>query len=438
MGHLSENNIYRKLGERIDNLTLRTPWNDTLHALLRELCTAEEAEVVIKMPNVFSTFGRIQKITNYEGAKLRRILDRLCEKGFIMDLRIRDEYHYMPSPIAFGIYELAMMRTGNNLNTKEWARLFNDYFEGNSGSFFAANFKHNEKISILRTLPHEDAINLSEYTEVLDYEKASAIIENSIKFSIGICACRNVKLHIGKKTCDVPLETCSSFGFIADYLIRRNAAREVSKSEMLENLARSKEEGLVITADNVKRTISMMCHCCKCCCKLLLGIREFGYPNALVTSGFIIEKEGESCLGCGKCAQACPINAIEMRADENLKSKTKASPKINKSICLGCGVCALNCPSKSLMLIKRKQHVIHPETIFERIILQTLERGTLQHQLFDNPQSVSQKFMRGFIGAFLNLPPVKSALMSDMFRSRFLKTLKNAVRMQGKGWLTEL
>jgi len=77
--------------------------------------------------------------------------------------------------------------------------------------------------------------------EILDYEKAASIIESSEKFSIGVCSCRHEKLHLGEKTCDVPLEKCSSFNYVADYLTRHNLAKEVSKSEMLENLAESVE-----------------------------------------------------------------------------------------------------------------------------------------------------------------------------------------------------
>jgi len=46
--------------------------------------------------------------------------------------------------------------------------------------------------------------------------------------------------------------------------------------------------------------------------------------------------------------------------------------------------------------------------------------------------------MRGFIGGFLRLPPIKKALMSDMLRSSFLASMKMGIRMQGKGWLLEI
>ena len=418
MGHMVGKDVYRKLGKKIDNLTMRAPWNETFHAILKELYSTDEADVIVKMPYGLANLDRIEKVTKYDRSKLQKILDGLCAKGLVMDLWMHGEYHYMPSPLVVGIFEFTMMRTGENLNTKEWARLFHTYLQDES-TFYAANFKHDEKISPLRTLPHEDAIDTSGYVEVLDYEKATAIIKGAKKFSIGICSCRHEKLHVGEKRCDVPLETCSSFDAAADYLIRHNMGKEVSKSEMLENLARSKEMGLVFCADNVKQGISFICHCCECCCNVLLGISKFGYPGVLVTSSFIAERDDEECTACGACADACAIDAIEARSEGN--------PRIDRSVCIGCGVCALKCPTGVLKLVKREQRVFHPEDTFERVILQCLERGTLQNLMFDNPQSITHSFMRGFVGGFLKLPPVKKTLMSDTLRSSFLTMMKRGV-----------
>jgi Pyruvate/2-oxoacid:ferredoxin oxidoreductase delta subunit len=143
------------------------------------------------------------------------------------------------------------------------------------------------------------------------------------------------------------------------------------------------------------------------------GIKEFGYPNTIVTSNFIAKNDSDSCAECGDCAEVCPVDAIEAATDE--------APVIDESICIGCGVCALECSTESMKLVKRDQRVLHPENTFERVILQALERGNLQNLMFDNPQSLTHSFMRGFVGGFLRLPPVKKALISDKYRSRFLK-----------------
>lgn len=437
MGHTAGKEVYRRLGKKIDNLTMRAPWNETFHALLKELYSAEEAEVVILMPYTASTLTRIAHVSGYEESRLRRIIDNLCAKGLVMDFWANGEYHYLPSPIIIGIFEFTMMRTGARLDVKKPAELLHRYLQEEE-VFYAANIKSSDKFSPIRTLPHEESIRESEYTEVLDYEKARSLIEGFNRFSIGFCSCRHAMLHAGEKQCDTPLSTCSSFGSVADFLIRRNFAREVSKSDMLENLSRSRELGLVLNADNVQRNITFICHCCGCCCHALLGISKFGYPNTIVTSGLIADTDEALCNGCGICSKACPIDAIEMARIKKPVSKKKKEPLIDTSICLGCGVCALRCKTKARTMVRRKKRVIHPETTFERVILQSLERGTLQNQIFDDPQRISHKFMRGFIGGFLRLPSVKRSLASDMLRSSFLGTMKKGITGQGKGWMTEL
>ena len=45
MGHLVGKDIFRRLGKKIDGLETRSPWNETLHAFLKELYTAANAAV---------------------------------------------------------------------------------------------------------------------------------------------------------------------------------------------------------------------------------------------------------------------------------------------------------------------------------------------------------------------------------------------------------
>jgi formate hydrogenlyase subunit 6/NADH:ubiquinone oxidoreductase subunit I len=436
MGHLVGKDLFRKLGKKIDGVGTRAPWNEKLHAILKELYTEEEADVVIKMPYGLSTFEEVEKATGYEKSKLQRILFGLATKGLVADFWIDGAYRYIPSPMVIGIFEYTMMRMGANVKSKEWAKLFHEYMSVD-GSFFGANLGKGERFSIMRALPYDETVMPEEYVEVLDYEKASSLIAGSDKFSIGLCSCRHEKMHLGKKKCDVPLESCTQFGYAADFMIRNNLAREVTRSEMEENFARSREMGLVMATDNVQKNVKFVCHCCKCCCEVLLAISEQGYPNCLVTSNFIAGINDETCIGCGKCAKACPINAINMKADETPEAKRKMSPSVDKAICLGCGVCALNCPKGACRLTKREQRVIHPETTFERVMLQSLENGTLQNNIFSDPNRIDQKFMRAFVGAFLRLPPVKKALLSDQMRSGFLNAMKEGVKKQGKEWVLE-
>ena len=436
MQTIEDAQLYRKLGEKIDNLHVRAPWNETWHSILKELYTSEEADVVVKMPYTLSTLERISKVTGVEQTRLQGILERLCAKGLIIDLWNEDlgRYFYMPNPIAIGIFEFTMMRSGNDTNMKKWARLFHEYF----GSVHAANFSHHEQVSALRVIPIEESVKEDHFTEFFGYEKATSLIEDAGKLAIGVCSCRNEKLHTGMKECDAPLDTCSFLGIGADYAIRNNFAREVTKSEMLDNLARSREYDLVFCAVNTRKNPMAICHCCKCCCNFLGGLTRYGYSNSVITSNFISSIHAGKCTGCGKCVKVCPVNALSLVSAHDPENNKRKTVQLNAERCLGCGLCPAKCATAAIEMIPRTGEVLHPESMFEVTILASLERGTLQNQIFDNPQSVPQEFMRSFVGACLRMSPVKRALMSDTFRSTFLRTAKLTAKLQGKGWMLDI
>ena len=429
MGHLVGKDLYHQVGEKLDGLEFRAPMNDHLYGILKEIFTPVEAEFFCKMPYSMSTKKRLARIIKMEEGKLEKTLHDMSSKGLIMDLYVNGENQYMPSPMIIGIFEFTMMRTGNDVNYKHLAKLFHNYFE----DLFRANLNNGEMVSPLRALPYEQSVNNGPYTEILDYEKASTIVEQSWRFAIGLCSCRHEKLHAGEKKCDIKLETCSTFDTAADSFIRSKLAKEISKTEALENIAHSLENGLVILADNVKNNVFFTCHCCGCCCNALLGISRFGYPNTVVTSTFLGQIDEEKCDLCGICVEACPIAAIKMVEEDGIEK-----PRVDTDFCLGCGVCSFSCGTQALQLVKREKRVLHPENTFERILLQSLEKGTLQNQLFDNQNNITMKFMSGFVGGFLRLSPVKKALMSDLLRSQFLSLMRMGVKLQGKGWLLEM
>jgi ferredoxin len=429
MGHIVAKDIYGPLGKKIDSLSVRTPQTEAFHAMLRQLYTTEEAELVVALPYGLSTLGRISRLTGRNPKKLKPVLDRLCDKGLVVDLDLGGKYRYMPAPFVVGFFEFTMMRTNiADEDIGNYARAFVDYMD--EGAFYDANFKDGQQVSIARSLPHID--RLGDHVEIFDYERVDQIIEETRTFSVSNCSCRHKKLHAGHDTCKVPLETCTSFGKAAEYLVRHDMGREISRSEMRDIAQQSKELKLVFSVDNVRNQPSFLCHCCGCCCGILDGINKHGYANSIVSSTLVPRVDMEECNGCQKCARVCHISAITLVPEAKKTTRKRMfQPVIDEDLCIGCGVCSLVCDPDAIDMEKREQHVIHPENTFERVILQCLERGTLQNQLFDDPSSMSHKAMRGIVGGFLRLPPVKKALMTDTLRSRFLAAMAGAARSSG-------
>ena len=261
MGHIASKDIYRKLGHRLDQAPVRTPWTAVFRQLVEELYSRPEAELVARLPYRPSTLKRIAAMLGESEHVLRPMLEGLCAKGLVIDIWDGAQYQYMVSPIVIGFFEFTMMRAGPNLPQARWAELFQAYMFGEK-DFLHANFGDGQRTSVMRALPHEEA--LGEHVEILGYEKASVLIEENTEFSLGLCSCRHEKHHLGHAPCPTPMDTCTSMGTGARFLIRNGFAKPIDKAQMRDILARSRDQGLTLSADNVRRDAGFICHCCGC------------------------------------------------------------------------------------------------------------------------------------------------------------------------------
>ena len=68
--------------------------------------------------------------------------------------------------------------------------------------------------------------------------------------------------------------------------------------------------------------------------------------GTLETEPIVAEVNSDTCSWCGKCAEACPFDAI---LQQEVGGKMVAA--VNNSVCKGCGMCTPVCPPDAINLI---------------------------------------------------------------------------------------
>jgi Pyruvate/2-oxoacid:ferredoxin oxidoreductase delta subunit len=273
-------------------------------------------------------------------------------------------------------------------------------------------------------------------SEILDEERATAILEQAGSWAEGICHCRHVKSHLGQR-CGYPLEHCLALGAGAEYLIRAGLARRIDKARALDVLVHAREHDCVQMADNVRRRPTFICNCCSCCCEMLEGFRVLRDNGGRVTSNHVAEVSSAECLACGDCVAACPIGALSI-PEAAAGSGEEAFARVDAGMCLGCGVCRRHCPSGALRMRRIAVRVHTPETQLERMMLQALERGKLAYLVFDDQTSWTQRTMAAALRTLLRLPPAKQLLARRQLRSRFVELLLGGLKRSPGSWATKV
>jgi ferredoxin len=155
----------------------------------------------------------------------------------------------------------------------------------------------------------------------------------------------------------------------------------------------------------------------------MIASRRFALLRPVHTTNFIPVVTTETCNGCGRCAKACPVEAMEMVAGSGPQGSVEKKARLNRDICLGCGLCVRACRAGALGLESRPERVITPLNGAHRAVVMAIERGKLQNLIFDNQVLLSHRALAGVLGVILRLPPLRQALACRQVRSRYLEAL---------------
>ncbi len=417
MGHITSKDAYKNLEERINWFTQGAPASESLYKILQVLFTENEAKRVALLPIRPFTAKKAAKIWQITEGKAEAFLEKLCMKALLVDSFYNGERQFaMPPPMA-GFIEFALMRTRGDIDQKYLSELYYQYM--NVEEDFVKDLFFATETQLGRVFVQEPVLMTNNGLHILDYERASHIIEDASHIGLGTCYCRHKMLHVDKPCeIDAPLDVCLTFGNVARSLaVNGQHARLIDKKEAMDVLERSYAAGLVQIGENVREVPAFICNCCGCCCEALQAARKFSPMQPVATTNFI-PKVLDECVGCGKCEKVCPILAISM---QNTKDGKRA--QIDHEICLGCGVCVRSCPKDAIELVRRDVKIITPVNSTHRFVLQAIEKGTLQNLLFDNQSFANHRAMAAVLGVIVKLPPLKQAMASKQFKSIYLDKL---------------
>lgn len=409
MAHVNTHSAFNRLSNRLNRFPQGAPPSERLFAILKLLFSEKEADLVARLPIrpfTVETAARAWKMSN---ASARVILDNLADRAILVDMpQNATQYYCLPPPMA-GFFEFSLMRVRKDIDQKALSELFYQYL--NVEEDFVKSLFLGGQTPLGRVFVQESALSEVSALHVLDYERAGEVIRTASHISISLCYCRHKMAHVGRD-CDAPKNICMTFNTTAASLIKHGHGRLVDAAECIDLLEAACAHNLVQFGENVRRGVNFICNCCGCCCEAMLAIRRFGLTCS-IHSNFIATVDPTNCSGCGQCAAVCPVQAIREEADSGLAA-------IITSACLGCGVCVRNCPVGAIGLDPRPERVLTPLDTVHRTVVMAVERGTLQHLIFDNQVLYSHRALAAVLGVILRMPPFKRALASRLLQSRYV------------------
>ncbi len=425
MGHTIEaGHQHRLLQQRLDRMLTGAPDSPVFMKILKILFSDDEAELARKIPSQMTSIEKLSRKLGIDSERLGNKMTEMAQRGLIIDLEHNGQRYVALPPVVIGFFEFVFMRTRDDMPMKELAHLFEEYFK--DPRFADSAFRG--QTQLFRSLVNEEALPVDDHIEILDWERASTIVQSASSYAVGICQCHHTAVHL-ENACERDEMVCLSLNYAAESMVKSGIAQPINTARAMQILEASKLAGLAQTGDNVQKKVSFICNCCGCCCHLMRGIKNFNIRNVIVSSNWIMQVDLSKCNGCGKCAEACPVEVIDI-ARERIDNKERRWAVHHKELCLGCGVCYSTCKFGALKLVHREKSVITPETAFDKVVSMALERGKLGDLIFNDHDKLSHRALGRIIGVLEKAPPTKALLAIKPLRSVFLNGLVNAAKKQ--------
>jgi Fe-S-cluster-containing hydrogenase component 2 len=417
MAHHTVRSGHSLLVERLNRAPQGAPPSALLTRILELLFSESEADLVSQLPIRHFGVDEAARRWGLPESEARTILEELASRALLLDCLHDEDHRYVLPPPMAGFFEFSLMRVRTDIDQKALSEMYYQYL--NEEEDFVRDLFTVGETKLGRAFVSEPALSSENMLHVLDYERASHVARTATAIGVGVCYCRHKMSHVGV-VCDAPMEICLTFNTSAGSLIHHGHARRIDAVEALDLLAQARDSGLIQFGENVREQVNFVCNCCGCCCEALQAHQRFTMLRSIETTPFLPVVDPERCNGCGACARACHVDAIEQEPRQVVH--------IDERRCLGCAVCVRACEAGALSLEARPQRVLTPVDGIHRAVLMAIERGKLQHLIFDDRARMSHRALAAVLGAVLRLPPAKRLLAQEQLRSRYLERALERLR----------
>lgn len=285
-------------------------WDDPEYVILEAGIDDEMAEVGLAM-------GYFTKRTAKEMAEIMGKTEEYCHEQmmklavygttFVNEIDGLDTFWHAESWIP-GIMEMIV----NNLdNVKKYpvVAYAMEAYGRVRGPMSAGMFPPG--IGLMRVIPIETSIEGDSHRA--SYEEVSKYLNDNTIFSCSPCSCRTDREAMGEGCGHLKEDMCIQMGHAAEYYIRTERGREITRDQAFEIINRAEENGLMHQIPNIDGSgkTHAICNCCGCSC---LSLRSGTmYKNVdMVRSNYVSRIDKEKCVACGQCVENCPMNAIKL------------------------------------------------------------------------------------------------------------------------------
>jgi NAD-dependent dihydropyrimidine dehydrogenase PreA subunit len=371
MARLETKDIYQQLADHLSSLGMGYPPNEDLEEILRGNFSPGEAEVALALPTRViplqpAGIDDIMEAVHLPRAELEDILESLSQKGLLFSGKTKNgKKGYALQQVGFGFPQTFFWKGENTPHARNMATLVAKYFNRKvtREAFGPAETKPFRYIPVGETIEFD-------IQAVYPYHMMEHVVQQVKVIAVAHCPCR-MTAYLRGRGCEHPTEVCIKFDELAEYVIERELAREITKEEALKIIRGSGQARLVHFVDNAIGGIKHTCNCCGCACWNVGSIKRRKIPrDSIMATYFIRETDEDECTGCGECVEVCPVDAVTMEGD---------FPTVDEKWCIGCGVCVAKCPTTAAQLKLRPDKVDHmPAPDFKKLHERILEERGLK------------------------------------------------------------